>query len=168
MVGGFSESPYIYEKIKVFAEGNGLQVIRPAYASVIPSASQAIQLTHHSWSAVVRGAAAKGLEGDGRAPIKNRKCRRYYGTDFVATFVLGKHREADASICSYTGLKQANNQMEWLLKKGQDLSTKNDSHAKVSFCQFFWPNDKRVAHMDLLACDGEKGPVRSLDKVSFA
>lgn len=32
MVGGFSESPYIYEKIKVFAEANGLQIIRPAYA----------------------------------------------------------------------------------------------------------------------------------------
>jgi hypothetical protein len=34
MVGGFSESPYIYDKIKAFTEANGIQAIRPAYASV--------------------------------------------------------------------------------------------------------------------------------------
>jgi effector-binding domain-containing protein len=34
MVGGFSESPYVYRKIKAFVELNGLQVIKPAYASV--------------------------------------------------------------------------------------------------------------------------------------
>jgi hypothetical protein len=32
MVGGFSESPYMYEKIKAFAEGIGLIAIRPAHA----------------------------------------------------------------------------------------------------------------------------------------
>jgi hypothetical protein len=32
MVGGFSESPYIYEKIQTFAEADGLQAIRPAFA----------------------------------------------------------------------------------------------------------------------------------------
>ncbi|KAJ4329945.1 hypothetical protein N0V87_010430 [Didymella glomerata] len=62
MVGGFSESPYVYSKIKEFVETKGLKTIRPAYA----------------WSAVVRGAAAKGLQGDGHLPIRNRKCRRHY------------------------------------------------------------------------------------------
>jgi molecular chaperone DnaK (HSP70) len=32
MVGGFAESPYIYSKIKTFAEANGLKAIRPSYA----------------------------------------------------------------------------------------------------------------------------------------
>jgi molecular chaperone DnaK (HSP70) len=34
MVGGFAESPYVYSKIKMFAEANGLKAIRPAYAYV--------------------------------------------------------------------------------------------------------------------------------------
>ena len=34
MVGGFAESPYMYEKIKAFVEGNNVQVIRPAFAYV--------------------------------------------------------------------------------------------------------------------------------------
>jgi hypothetical protein len=32
LVGGFSESPYIYEKVKTFTEANGIQAIRPGYA----------------------------------------------------------------------------------------------------------------------------------------
>ncbi|KAF2830509.1 actin-like ATPase domain-containing protein [Ophiobolus disseminans] len=147
MVGGFSESPYMYEKIKAFTEDNGLQAIRPAYA----------------WSAVVRGAAAKGLEGDGRAAIKNRKCRRHYGTECMPIFVPGKHRESDARICSYTGIKRADNQMRWLVNKGQDLATKADSHAKCAFVHFFWPGDARVSHMGLEACEFEKAPQRSKD-----
>ncbi|KAF1944795.1 actin-like ATPase domain-containing protein [Clathrospora elynae] len=145
MVGGFAESPYIYEKIKAFAEANGLIAIRPA----------------HAWSAIVRGAAAKGLEGDGRASIKNRKCRRYYGTDCYIPFVPGQHREVDSFICPYTGTKEASNQMRWLLKKGQDLAAKTDSHANVNFQQLFWTGERRTASVKLLATDAEKAPYRS-------
>lgn len=31
MVGGFSESPYVYRKVMEFVETSGLQAIRPAY-----------------------------------------------------------------------------------------------------------------------------------------
>ncbi|KAH3949858.1 hypothetical protein HBH53_083220 [Parastagonospora nodorum] len=151
MVGGFSESPYIYDKIKAFAEANGLEVIRPAYA----------------WSAVVRGAAAKGLEGDGRAPIKNRKCRRHYGTNYAPVFEPGKHKEADAYICSYTGIKRASSQIRWILHQDQDLATNAESHAEVSFCKFFWPGDSRTMTIDLLACNVEKAPQRFTDKNVF-
>ncbi|KAI4925412.1 hypothetical protein J4E85_007291 [Alternaria conjuncta] len=148
MVGGFSESPYMYEKLRVFAEANGLVAIRPA----------------HAWSAIVRGAAAKGLEGDGRTPIKNRKCRRHYGTDCYAAFVPAKHKEIDAFVSPYTGLKQAGNQMRWILKKGQDLAAKSESHGKFTFCQHFWPGDVRRATCELLASDLDKAPPRCSDQ----
>jgi molecular chaperone DnaK (HSP70) len=32
MVGGFAESPYMYSKIKKFAEANGLKAVRPSFA----------------------------------------------------------------------------------------------------------------------------------------
>lgn len=144
MVGGFAESPYVYTEIKAFAERYGLQVIRPANA----------------WSAVVRGAAAKGLEGDGRTPILARKCRRHYGTPHAAKFVAGKHREADSYICRYTGEKMANNQINWLLKKGQDLSTQANSHAQMLLCKQFWPDESREADIELVVCDADKAPSR--------
>lgn len=126
-----------------------------------------LALTPPRWSAVVRGAAAKGLDGDGRTPIKARKCRRNYGTGCHTLFVPGKHREMDAFISSYTGEKRADSQMSWLVKKGQDLSTSEQSHATREFGASFWEGDDRKTSIYLLASDADKAALRSTDKVSF-
>jgi hypothetical protein len=144
LVGGFSESPYVYSRIKEFVEAKGLKTLRPAY----------------SWSAVVRGAAAMALEGDGRPPIRNRKCRRHYGTACTQSFISGIHREADSFVCSYTGLKRAKNQISWHLKKGQDLSTSNLPHASLPMYTTFWPHDKRTVNLSLWATDIDKASSR--------
>jgi hypothetical protein len=168
MVGGFSESPYMYEKIRMFvARCNGLQAVKPAYPYVSCSLPH-YQLTERlvRWSAVVRGAAAKGLEGAKKSAIKIRKCRRYYGTDFSPPFEAGKHKEADSYVDAYDGLKYARNQMAWLLTLGQDLSTSKKVHAKASFYISLWPGQKREYTMSLLASNGPKAAQRSVDKVS--
>jgi len=113
----------------------------------------------------VRGAVAKGLEGPGRAPVLARKCRRHYGTGYSEYFVYGKHKEDDSFTCRFTGRKLARNQMEWLLTKGQNLSTKAESHARLSFQTDFWPGDSRVESLELLASDAFKAPNHSKDKV---
>ncbi|KAL1801372.1 hypothetical protein ACET3X_001714 [Alternaria dauci] len=149
MVGGFSESPYMYEKIRMFvATCNGLQAVKPAYA----------------WSAVARGAAAKGLEDEKKGAIMIRKCRKYYGTNFSPLFQAGKHKEADSYICPFDGTKRASCQMEWLLTLGQDLPTSKKIHAKASFVKSFWPDEKRVYTVELFASNGPKAPRRSVDK----
>ncbi|CAG5141087.1 uncharacterized protein ALTATR162_LOCUS861 [Alternaria atra] len=153
LVGGFSESPYMYEKIKTFvASCNGLQAVKPAYA----------------WSAVVRGAAAKGLEGAKKNMIKTRKCRRHYGTDYCARFSARQHKEADSYIDCYDGIKSVQNQMRWLLTLGQDLSTSKDAHAEAGFTTDFWPTEKRVSSLKLFASDELKAPTSSLDKASHS
>ncbi|KAK7178147.1 hsp70 protein-like protein [Paraphaeosphaeria sporulosa] len=144
MVGGFSESPYVYSKIKEYVETKGLKTIRPAYA----------------WSAVVRGAAAKGLEGDGSLPIRNRKCRRHYGTACHKQFVKGIHRETDSFVCSISGLKRAGNQIDWHLKKGQDLSTSALPHASLPMYASFWPHEKKIVEGILCATDTDNPPSR--------
>jgi molecular chaperone DnaK (HSP70) len=150
LVGGLAESPYMFDKIQTFAEGHGLQAIRPPNA----------------WSSIVRGAVVKGLEGGGRAQIKNRKCRRHYGTACSYPFRPSKHQETDGYICSFTGTKWARYQVSWMLKKGQDLSTNTDTYAKMSMNDQFWSQDKPSASVDLLASDEDRAPQRSKDKVS--
>jgi hypothetical protein len=118
-----------------------------------------------SWSAIVRGAVAKGLEGDGRTPIKNRKARRSYGTDCYRNFVSGVNQEIDSFHCPYTGAKSARNQMSWLVSKGQNLSTLKDAHSKVHFVQHFWERDGKRASLDLLASDADMPPSRCTAKV---
>jgi hypothetical protein len=144
MVGGFSESPYVYSKIKEFVETKGLKTIRPAYA----------------WSAVVRGAAAKGLEGDGHLPIRNRKCRRHYGTACHIPFISGSHMETDSFVCQYKGHKRAGNQISWHLKKGQDLSTTKLPHASLPMYACFWPHENRTMTVQLCATDIDNAPRR--------
>ncbi|KAH8723592.1 Hsp70 family protein [Phaeosphaeriaceae sp. PMI808] len=151
LVGGFSESPYLYTKLKIFGEAHGLMVVRPAYA----------------WSAVVRGATAKGLEGDGRPAIRSRKCRRHYGTHCNESFVEGRHRESESFICPFTGKKKAQDQISWHLKKGQDLPTSEFPHAKLALHRIFMPglmpSDMTVT---LWASDIDLAPNRMKNKVS--
>jgi len=115
----------------------------------------------------VRGAAAKGLESDGRRSIKQRKCRRNYGTDCSFAFRANKHREIDAYFCRYTGKKKANNQMAWLVTKGQDLSTSELSHAVLTLNHNFWVGDKRKTSIDLLASDDDRAAKLNTDWVSL-
>jgi hypothetical protein len=144
LVGGFSESPYVYNKIREFVEAKGLKIIRPPYA----------------WSAVVRGAAAKALEGDGRPLIRNRKCRRHYGTACSEPFISGIHRVDDLYLCSYTGLKMAKRQISWHLKKGQDLSTSKMPHASLTLTSSFWAHEVRTVTVTLWATEIEEAPSR--------
>ncbi|RMZ73776.1 Hsp70 family chaperone [Pyrenophora seminiperda CCB06] len=152
MVGGFSESPYMFAKLSSFILSKGLRPIRPK----------------SPWGAIARGAVAKGLEGDGRTQIKNRKCRRYYGSAYSIPFIPGKHRESDSYISEFEGIKRATNQAEWMLKKGQDLAVNATSHGSFTLHQDFWPSNlSRVASLDLLASDPDKAPHRSKDPTVY-
>jgi hypothetical protein len=123
-------------------------------------------LTSYSWSAVARGTAAKGLEiqTNTKNVVAARKCRRYYGTSKNPIFVKGKHREFEATISKYDGHKRARRQMDWLLKKGQDLSTSEPAHAKITLSTNFWPGEKRESRLELLASNKEHAPIRSTDE----
>jgi hypothetical protein len=128
-------------------------------------------LTPDSWSAVARGAAVKGLEtqdSQKKQLVANRKCRRYYGTVKNSPFVKGKHKESEANISSFDGKKRARNQMDWLLQKGQDLSTSKPAHAKLALHTTFWPGEKRQSTLRLMASNKEQGPMRSTDEVCIA
>jgi hypothetical protein len=100
------------------------------------------------WSAVVRGAAAKGLEGDHRAVLK-RKSRRHYGTGVSEPFRYRKHTASDAYIDDYTGATYARNQMSYLIKKGQDMHASKETHAKTTLCSNFWPDEPRKTTLRL-------------------
>ena len=117
-----------------------------------------------SWSAVARGAAAKGLEGQHSA-ILARKSRRHYGTSCSMPFNRRKHKSHDAFFDQYDGNKMAANQMEWLIKKGQDMQASKATHACGTISSCFWPQESRRTEWDLLACDDDSAPRGSKDRV---
>jgi hypothetical protein len=118
-----------------------------------------------SWSAVVRGAAAKGIEGPNKA-VMLRKSRRHYGTACSVPFVHGLHLEADSFLCEYDHSKWASSQARWLIKKGQDLSVGDATHASIDMSNIFWAAGEPEMTMNFLACDFDVAPTRSVHTVS--
>lgn len=55
--------------------------------------------------------------------------------------------------------------MQWLLKKGQDLSSMSKSHTYTELSACFWPHSPRSITLDLLASNADVAPNRSVDKV---
>ena len=64
-------------------------------------------LTFVRWSAVVRGAVARGLEPDGEGLVDLRKCRVHYGTPVSVEFDSSIHDPSDAYTDEFTGRKMA-------------------------------------------------------------
>ena len=142
---------------------------REAYSCVsTPFIILSTSLIISSWSAVVRGAVVKGLEGNSTAvnTVAKRKCRRHYGAGSCPVFDPNKHVESEAFIDQYDGHKRASNQMSWLVKKGQDLPTSRAHHAKLAFIVSFWPGESRIQKLDLYAAESATAPKRRNDKVS--
>lgn len=115
---------------------------------------------------MVRGAAIKGLEADENALVKNRKCRRFYGTAHSTRFICGVHAESKAYICPFSGKELVRDKLSWLVRKGQDLSTSETTHTKLELCHKFWVGDERKTELDLLAADSGKVIESASDYVS--
>jgi hypothetical protein len=117
----------------------------------------------------MRGAVAKGLEGKG-TPIETRKSRRHYGTTVSRIFVAGRHRKNESYICSFDGQLKADNQAEWLVQKGKDLPTSKEAHATKPVSTRFWAYEQPSAatYLELLACNEDAAPSRSLDQVGLS
>ena len=111
-----------------------------------------------SWSAVVRGAVAKGLQMGAGTPISIRKCRRHYGVSVSQPFSSFKHAEENAYVDPFDGERKSRGQMIWLLKKGDAILSNQPKHASIEICRKFGLKDNRVFQTSLIACDYDDAP----------
>jgi hypothetical protein len=119
-----------------------------------------------SWSAIVRGAAFKGLDNDGVTAVNARKCRRHYGVCCSVLFKPGVHREADSYQNEYRDMKYASNQINWIIGKGEELQATRETHGSIRQNRLWWKSAPRVAEITLLAFDADKAPSRASAQVS--
>ncbi|TGO59243.1 hypothetical protein BOTNAR_0166g00110 [Botryotinia narcissicola] len=101
LVGGFGESPHLNKQLKKWCRQNGkITLMRPL----------------HPQSAIVRGAALRGLEGI--AP-RFKQTRRHYGISLSMPFREGIDPEEDSYIDPWGNLKRCSGRMEWLIFKAK-------------------------------------------------
>lgn len=94
LVGGFGQSNYLYTKLKSHFNRGGEEA-QPGNGEETPVAtSRNIEVVQplHAWTAVVRGACLRGLEG---SIVVNRRSRWHYGTSYATVFDEMKHPIAD-------------------------------------------------------------------------
>ncbi|KAG0637899.1 hypothetical protein HOY80DRAFT_907084 [Tuber brumale] len=144
LVGGFGKSEYMFKKVQEYCVARGLETRRPPFP----------------WSAVVRGAVARGLEGEGSGLVQLRMCRRHYGTPVSEHFDETKHTAQDMYVDDLTGEGFAKGQMHWLLTKGESLSATTPKRVSIECCRTFRPTDSRVFSAKLVACNDDYAPRR--------
>ncbi|KAM3433684.1 hypothetical protein MY4824_005810 [Beauveria thailandica] len=108
LVGGFASSPYLRESIQDWCDENEMRLTTPMSGA---------------WSAIVCGAVLRGLEG---SIVREKKCRRHYGTELVRRFVPTSHGNYDRSkrlvfTDVFDGCEYLSGFIHWQISKGEKV-----------------------------------------------
>jgi molecular chaperone DnaK (HSP70) len=148
LVGGFGRSDYLLKKVEEYCTARGFIARRPPFP----------------WSAVARGAVARGLEESGGGLVELRKCRYHYGTPVSEDFDPTRHLEKDAYFDELTGEKNAKGQMHWLFNKGDALHVSTPKRAAIACSRKFKSDEERVCTAQLAYCKDDGAPTRYMDE----
>ncbi|RPA91804.1 actin-like ATPase domain-containing protein [Choiromyces venosus 120613-1] len=99
LAGGFGESEYLRCRLEAeirTKDGKKIIILQPCNA----------------WTAVVRGAVIRGLEGE---MVQTRKVTKHYGTSYNTRFIEGLHPKRDAYIDPFTGKEMCRRRMQWYI-----------------------------------------------------
>lgn len=118
LVGGFGQSSYLYAKLK---RHFGSSTPPPPYtqqatheAGRLEDSSIEILQPLHAWTAVVRGAALRGMEG---SVVEKRRSRLAYGTSYATVFDEKKHPASDRYWSPLWERWMVSDRMQWHIAK---------------------------------------------------
>jgi hypothetical protein len=175
LVGGFGQSNYLYNRMK--AHFNTAPpppyTERPTHAVAL-SAPQSVEIYHpiHAWTAVVRGAVLRGLEG---SMVVSRRSRWHYGTSYATVFDEAKHPISDRYWSPLWERWMVSDRMQWhiakvtlfpppyetcplLTSKHQGAQVSESTPISFHYTRNFRPGQSLVVEDDLIACDAEGAP----------
>jgi len=119
LVGGFGQSNYLYRHLKAHFS----RAAPPPYSekptlagasSSDPLGSIEVMQPVYAWTAVVRGAVLRGLEGN---MVISRKARMHYGTSFATVFDEEKHSMSERYWSPLWERWMVSDQMQWHIAK---------------------------------------------------
>lgn len=118
LVGGFGQSSYLYTRLKQHfntSEPPPAYSERPMHGiSDAPTRSVEVLQPIHAWTAVVRGAVIRGVEG---SLVQKRRSRWHYGTSYATVFDESKHPIADRYWSPLWERWMVSDRMQWHIAK---------------------------------------------------
>ncbi|KAF2639252.1 actin-like ATPase domain-containing protein [Massarina eburnea CBS 473.64] len=158
LVGGFGQSNYLYSRMKTYFNSAPPPPYteRPTHAIALnPNVPQAIEVFHpiHAWTAVVRGAVLRGLEG---SMVVSRRSRWWYGTSYATVFDESKHPIEDRYWSPLWERWMVSDRMQWHIAKGAQVS--EATPISFHYTRNFRPGQSLIVEDDLIACDLDSAP----------
>ncbi|KAF2748930.1 actin-like ATPase domain-containing protein [Sporormia fimetaria CBS 119925] len=156
LVGGFGQSNYLYNRMK--AHFNSAPpppyTERPTHAAA-NNAPHSVQVMHpmYAWTAVVRGAVLRGLEG---SMVVSRRSRWHYGTSYATVFDETKHPISDRYWSPLWERWMVSDRMQWHIAKGAQVSETQPT--SFHYTRNFRPGQSLIVEDDLIACDADVAP----------
>ncbi len=148
LVGGFGQSNYLYNKLKAHfnTEPPPPYTERPTHAAaVVPSRNIEVLQPMYAWTAVVRGAVLRGLEGN---MVMKRRSRWHYGTTYATVFDVDKHPASERYYSHLWGRWMVSNRMQWHIEKACiSVSTRNLRRLLIRYVALGRPNFGQPTHL---------------------
>lgn len=119
LVGGFGQSNYLYKRLKSHFNTAAPPPYseRPTHAqanALIESGSVEVMQPVYAWTAVVRGAVLRGLEG---SMVITRKSRYHYGTSYATVYDEDRHQVSERYWSPLWERWMVSDRMQWHIAK---------------------------------------------------
>jgi len=119
LVGGFGQSNYLYKRLKAHFSSAAPPPysVRPTHAQAnepLNGASVEVMQPVYAWTAVVRGAVLRGLEG---SMVVSRKSRYHYGTSYATVYDEDKHAVGERYWSPLWERWMVSDRMQWHIAK---------------------------------------------------
>lgn len=107
----------------------------------------------YAWTAVVRGAVLRGLEG---SMVLSRRARYHYGTSYATVYDQTKHSVSERYWSPLWERWMVSDRMQWHIAKDDSISPL--SPIAFHYTRNFRPGQSLIVTDDLLACAADQPP----------
>lgn len=116
LVGGFGQSDYLYRRLKghFTSAAPPPYTERPTHSNIDVGPSIEVMQPVYAWTAVVRGAVLRGLEGN---MVISRKARMHYGTSYATVYDEEKHSVSERYWSPLWERWMVSDRMQWHIAK---------------------------------------------------
>ncbi|KAI1781160.1 actin-like ATPase domain-containing protein [Hypoxylon cercidicola] len=159
LVGGFGQSDYLYRRLKSHftSAAPPPYTERPTHATLVAAndgnGNIEVMQPVYAWTAVVRGAVLRGLEGN---MVISRKARMHYGTSYATVYDAEKHNVSERYWSPLWERWMVSDRMQWHIAKGEAISPL--SPIAFHYTRNFRPGQSLVVTDDLIACEADEPP----------
>ncbi|RYO86554.1 hypothetical protein DL763_006643 [Monosporascus cannonballus] len=158
LVGGFGQSDYLYRRLRAHftsSEPPPPYTEMPTHAGAVAAGNGSIEVMQpvYAWTAVVRGAVLRGLEGN---VVISRKARMHYGTSYATVYDEDRHSVSERYWSPLWERWMVSDRMQWHIAKGEAISPL--SPIAFHYTRNFRPGQSLVVTDDLIACEADEAP----------